>query len=214
MTQYFDELKDRPKPKPKLSKLLPEERMVTRRIRIRGAVGQTKDVSVGTFTGVIYLIGDEKAAAEVFVKTNREKLEQLNYSRKNLISTSVDRELYDWILHYLGERELEKYPSVVIERRLNDPEPITWCIGRRQYEENPMRRYNEAGSGAACVTGYTLEELYDSFEDLITTSDLEEYPAVSGDVREVLDALRQADRFDCLPTTVDGELAVEKAYRK
>jgi len=214
MTTYFDELKDRPKPKPKLGKLLPEERMMTRRIRIRGTASKTKDVSVGTITGVVYLVGDEKQAAEVFVETNREKLEQLNYTRKNLISTSVDRELYDWILHYLGERELEKYPSVVIERRLNDPESLTWCISRRAFEENPMRRYNDASSGSARVSGPSLEALYDEFDEIMTAGDLDDHPAVSGDVREVLDAFRQTGRFDCTPVTVDGDLAIKKAHRE
>jgi len=211
MTTYFDELKERPKASPQLGNLSAEERMMTRRIRVRGVSRQTKDVSVGTFTGVVYLFGDEKQAAEVFVETNREKLEQLNYSRKNLISTSVDRELYDWILHYLGERDLEKYDSVVIERRPNEAEPLTWCISRRAFEENPMRRYNDASSGAGRVTGCTLEELYDEFDQIITAGDLAAHPAVSGDVREVLDAFRQADRFDCTPVTVDGDLAVEKS---
>ena len=210
MTQYFEELKDSPKANPRMGHLSAEERMMTRRIQIRGTSRHVKDVSVGTFIGVIYLIGDEKRAAEVFVETNREKLEQLNYSRKNLISTSVDRELYDWILHYLGERDLEKYDSVVIERRPNEPKPLTWCIDRRQYEEYPMRRYNDAGSGSARVSGITLEDLYDEFDQVITEGDLDAHPAVSGDAREVLDAFRQAERFDCTPVIVDGDLAVEK----
>jgi len=208
MTQYFEEIKESPKPKPQLGMLSADERMVARRIRIRGAVNQTKDVSVGTIVGVAYVIGDEKRAAEVFVETNRDKLEQLDYTRKNLISTSVDRELYDWILHYLGERDLEKYDSVVIERRLNEAEPLTWCVGRRAFEETPMRRYNTGNSG--CVRGRTLEDLYDEFEHVITASDLKTHSAVDGDVREILDAFRQADRFDCEPVTVDGDLAVEK----
>lgn len=210
MTRYFEQIKERPRPEPQLGLLSADERMLIRRIKIRGSAYQTKDVSVGAFTDVIYVVGNEKQAAKVFVETNREKLEQLNYARKNLISTSVERKLYDWILHYLGKREIEKYESVVIESRLDDSEPLTWCISRRAFEENPMRRYN-IKNGSSRVRGLSLEALYDSFDQVITAEDLETHSTVSGDVREVLDAFRQADRFRCTPVTVDGELAVKQS---
>lgn len=70
-------------------------------------------------------------------------------------------------------RDREKYESVEIKCRPNEPEAL--------------------------------------YDGVITASHLAAHPPASGDVREVLDAFRQADRFDCTPVTVDGELAVEKS---
>jgi len=167
----------------------------------------TTNASVGGFTGVFYLVGDEKRAAERFVDENRPALSELDFSGRNLISTSVDREVYDWILHALGERKLERYETVVIERRSDG---VIWCIGRRTFEETPLRRYTTSGSGSAKIEGIELDGLYRSFGSVISESELAAEPSVSGDPREVLDAFRQSTAFDCRPTTVDGELAIEK----
>ena len=207
MTAGFDRLQTGPQTEVDIGQLAVDERMVVRQIQINGTVGVTASESIGGFTGVYYLEGDEKRAAERFVAENSEALSQVDFSRRNSISTSVDRAVYDWILHALGERELETYETVVIERR---PDETVWCIGRRTYEETPMRRYTEAGTGSAKLDGITLESLYDSFDRQISESALLAEPGVSGDVREVLDAFRQSPAFDCTATTSDDELAVAK----
>lgn len=207
MTSEFDRLQTEPQTKIDIGQLAADERMVVAQIQIKGTVGVTASDSVGNFTGVYYLAGDERAAAERFVVENRAALDAVDFSTRNPISTSVDREVYDWILHFLGERELERYETVVIERR---PDGTIWCLGRQRYEETPMRRYTESGTGSARIDELTLADLYAAFEGMITESALVAHPAISGDVREVLDAFRQSPEFGCVPTTVDGELAVEK----
>jgi len=207
MTHPFDQLQERPQTELDIGQLAVDERMVLKRIQINGTVGVTAIESVGSFTGVYYLAGDEQAAAELFVAENREALQQLDFSTRNPISTSVDRLVYDWILHYLGERVLDKYETVVIESR---PDGTVWCIGRRTYEGTPMRRYTESDTGSARIDDGGLAGLYAASGELITESTLRAEPAVAGDVREILDAFRQSPAFSCEPTTVDGELAVKK----
>ena len=207
MTQSFDQLQESPQTELDIGQLAPDERMLVKRIQISGTVGVTASKSVGSFTGVHYLDGDEQAAAKLFVEKNRPALSELDFSRRNPISTSVDRLVYDWILHYLGERELEKHETVVIERR---PDGTVWCLGRQTFEEIPMRRYTESGIGSARIDEGGLSKLYDSCGELITESTLRANSVVAGDAREILDAFRQSSEFSCEPTTVDGELAVEK----
>ena len=207
MTAGFDRLQIGPQTEVDIGQLAADERMVVRQIQINGTTGVTASESVGGFTGVFYIEGDEKQAAEKFVEENNEKLAQVDFSRRNLVSTSVERTVYDWILHALGDRELEQYETVVVERR---PDEIVWCIGRRTFEETPMRRYTESGTGSAKIEQITLKELYDSFGELITESALLEDPRISGDVREILDAFRQSPAFDCTATTSGDELAIKK----
>ena len=178
--------------------------MTTRSIRI--PTGDS--VSTGRFAGVAYVLGDERRAAEVFVEENREGLEEVDFSRQNLLSRNVDREVYDWILHELGERELEKYDTVVIERRPDDD--VIWCISRREYEENPTRRYSTGSEGSARVADYSLAELYDEFGTTISEDDLSSHASAAGDVRQILDAFRVSDAFDCHPISLGDQLAVEK----
>jgi len=140
--------------------------------------------------------------------SNRKGLEAVDFSRQNLFSRNVDREVYDWILHELGERELEKYDTVVIERRPDDE--IIWCISRREYEENSTRRYSTGSEGSARVTDYSLAELYDEFGSIISEQDLTSHPSAAGDVRQILDAFRVSDEFDCHPISLGDQLAVEK----
>ena len=211
MTASFDRLQAEPQTEIDISQLTADERMVLRRIQINGTVGVTASESVGSFTGIYYLAGDEQAAAELFVDENREALTALDFSRRNPISTSVDRLVYDWILHFLGERELEKYETVVIERR---PDGAVWCLGRRTFEETPMRRYTESDTGSARIDEEGLEGLYESCGELITESVLRAKPQVAGDAREILDAFRHSPEFACEPTTVNGELAVRKLSSK
>ena len=204
MTKYFDTLQDEPQVRPRVGQLSPEERMMTRSIRI--PTGDS--VTTGRFAGVAYVLGDERRAAEVFAEENREGLEAVDFSRQNLISRNVDREVYDWILHELGERELEKYDTVVIEQRPDDA--VIWCISRREYEENPTRRYSTGSEGSARVADYSLAELYDEFGTTITEDDLSSHASAAGDVRQILDAFRVSDAFDCHPISLGDQLAVEK----
>jgi len=207
MTVCFDRLKAEPQTEIDIGQLTADERMVLRQIQINGTVGVTGSESVGGFTGVYYLAGDEQAAAERFVAENCAALQEVDFSTRNPISTSVDREIYDWILHFLGERELEKYETVIIERR---PDGTVWCIGRRTFEEQPMRRYTESATGSARIDEGGLSGVSESFGQLITESTLDAKQQVAGDVREILDAFRQSPAFRCEPTTVNGELAIKK----
>ncbi len=207
MTTGFDQLQAEPQTDIDIGQLAAAERMVVTQIQVNGTVGVTASESMGSFTGIYYLVGDEQAAAERFVDENRAALDAVDFSTRNPISTSVDREVYDWILHFLGEREIERYETVVVERR---PDGTVWCVGRRTYEETPMRRYTESDTGSARIDEVGLTGLYESCDELITESTLAAEPRVAGDVREILDAFRQSTAFDCEPTTVDGELAVRK----
>jgi len=204
MTSYFEAIQDKPQARPRIGQLAPEERMMVRSIRI--PTGDS--VSTGRFAGVAYVLGDERRAAEVFVDENRDGLEAVDFSRQNLISRNVDREVYDWILHELGERELEKYDTVVIERRSDDD--LVWCISRREYEENPTRRYSTGSEGSARVTDHSLAELYDEFGATISEDSLSSHTSAAGDVRQILDAFRVSDVFDCHPISLGDQLAVEK----
>jgi len=204
MTSYFDAIQDKPQLRPRIGQLAPEERMMVRSITI--PTGDS--VSTGRFAGVAYVLGDERRAAEVFVAENRNGLEAVDFSRQNIISSNVDREVYDWILHELGERKLEKYDTVVIERRPD--ENVTWCISRREYEENPTRRYSTGSEGSARVTDHSLAELYDEFESIISEEDLSSHASAAGDVRQILDAFRVSDAFECHPISLGDQLAVEK----
>ena len=204
MTSYFEAIQDNPQARPRIGQLAPEERMMVRSIRI--PTGDS--VSTGRFAGVVYVLGDERRAAEVFVEENRDGLKAVDFSRQNLISRNVDREVYDWILHELGERELTKYDTVVIEHRPHTD--VTWCISRRTYEENPTRRYSSGTEGSGKVSGYSLTELYHSFGETITEDDLSSHTAAEGDVRQILDAFRVSETFDCHPISVGDQLAVEK----
>ena len=209
MTTVFQTLLKEPQIKVDVATLAPDERMAVERIAVNGTVGVTRRNSAGNFTSVFYILGDEKRAAERFVEENYEQLQKLDFSRRNPISTSVDRDVYDWILHALGERELEVYETVVVERRQNG---VIWCIGRATYEQTPMRRYTESGSGSAKVENKTLRELYDAAANPVTESAIEADQATRGDSRIILDVFRQSSAFDCRPVTIGTELAVRKRY--
>ncbi len=207
MTQQYEHLKESPQTDIDIGQMAADERLLVKQIQIRGTIGVTSTNSAGTLTGVYYIVGDEQAAAKRFVEENEDALAEIDFSQRDPISTSVDRIVYDWILHYLGKRELEKYDTVVIERR---PDGTVWCLGRKTFEETPMRRYTESGTGSARIDDGGLSDLYASCGQEITASTLRAKSVVAGDVREILDAFRQSPEFACQPTTVDGELAVEK----
>ncbi len=206
MTSCYNQLQAGPQTAVDISQLSAEERILVRQIQINGTKGVTASESVGGFTGVFYIAGDEKRAAKQFVAENRPALNAVDFSHRDPISTSVSRTVYDWILHFLGERTLEKHETVVIERR---PDGTVWCIARRIFEETPLRRYTESGTGSARIDEGGLTRVYESHGELITESTLRAESMVAGDVREILDAFRQSSEFSCEPTTVDGELAVK-----
>lgn len=207
MSTVFEALCNEPQTEIDLAQLSPDERIVVDQIQINGTAGVTRSQPGGTFTGVYYIIGDEKRAAERFVHENHQKLVALDFSRRNPISTSVDRTVYDWILHALGERELEIHDTVVIERRTDE---TIWCIGRHTFEETPMRRYTESGSGSAKIEDKTLRELYDAAANPITESEIAADQSTRGDSRIILDVFRQSPAFDCQPIAIGNELAVRK----
>ena len=202
MTQQFDNLKDQPQTGIHLTDFTPDERTNVRRINLHNRSGRSK------YTTVYYISGDEKRAAEEFVEQNREQIQTIDFSKnRNEIQSNVDREIYDWILQALGERELQKYDTVVVERRSDG---TTWVIEREHFEKATARRYTISDQVAAQTQGETLQSLYDRFEGPITESDLRGVDAIEGDVRYVLDVYRAAPEFDCKPISVEGELAIQK----
>jgi len=206
MTVQHDQLKREPQMNINRGDLSLEERSELRMLQVQGA-GTKGPNFTDTFTAIFYLEGDERQAAEMFVEENREQLETIDFSKRDIIQQSLSRDLYDWILHFLGERELRKYRTVVLETRSDG---TCWVMDRDHFETNPVRRYSIDKS--ARVDGLSLEELYDEFETdtEITEGEIEAHDAVSGVGRQILEYYRVAGLFDCKPTTVGGELAVRK----
>jgi len=126
-----------------------DERADLRQIKVTQSTDLTNKGGSGRFTTVYYLKGDERHAADVFVETNRSQLEGIDFSRKNVVQRGVERDVYDWILHTHGKREVEKYDSVVREVRPN--ENVTWVISRDHFDAHPMRRYSVGGTPAVRI---------------------------------------------------------------
>ena len=205
VTSLYERLQEEPRTDADPSQLNLEERQEFRKIQVRRTSDQTNPGRA--FTTVYYLAGQERAAAEKFVAENREALEEIDFSARDPIQQAVPREVYDWILHFLGERKLRKYTSVVYERRRDGTQ---WLIDRTVFEENPMRRYTTNEGNAAQVTGIDVEDLYGDFGDTITESDLRAHDAVAGAVEYLLEYYRVAGLFDCEPVSEDGEMAIQK----
>jgi hypothetical protein len=208
MTRQFERLLEGPQIGIHRSELNLDERQLVRRIHVRGTTGINASNSAGKFTTVYYLEGDEKEASRLFVDKNSELIEKINLSERNIIQTSVDRDIYDWILHMTGQRRFTKFSTVVLEER---PDETTWVIGRTRYDENYNRRYSTTGSGSAKVPPTTsIREIYERFDDVISQSDLMQ-TEIEGDVRQVLDYYRVSPEFNCSPiTTKSDELGVKK----
>lgn len=208
MTEVYEQLCEGPQPDIARGEFGYEERQELQILRIRRTTDQT-NIQPGAFTNVAYLVGDERAAAEEFVDQNQELLETIDFSKRNAVQSTVSREIYDWILHFLGERRLRKYRSVVCETRRNG---IQWLIDRDHFETHPNRRYSPREPSARVGSNISLEVLYDEVgtRSKITEDDLEAHDAVSGSVKYILEYYRVAGPFDCEPITVDGELALEK----
>ncbi|WP_459808685.1 hypothetical protein [Halopiger thermotolerans] len=204
-TEQYDRLTESPQTGINRNALSLEERMQVRYLRVnrRSDVPPAYD---GQFTTVYYLDGDERAAAKKFVEENRAQLEAIDFSHPDPVQRAVPREVYDWILHFLGERELRKYRNIVYERRR---EGIEWVIDREHFESYPNDRYRPA-STAAVAKADSLESVYRDFGTAITEADLESHDAIEGSETNVLEYYRVAGPFDCEPVIIDGALAVRK----
>ena len=159
MTSAFDSLLDGPQTGVGLGDLAYDERVHVRRLRPTAGSDADPERRLGRITPVVYLVGDERAAAELFVEENEDALRRLSFdgSGRNPIESNVDRPIYDWILHALGRRRLDPYDTVVIEYR---PEAdVTWCVGREAFVSRVDRRYSTSHPDSAKVDG-TLPALF------------------------------------------------------
>jgi len=208
MTSLYEALEDQPQTGITVSGLAPDERQELRRIQVRGTTGLQQESS-GNFTDVYYLAGDEQAAAKCFVAENRELLTNIDFSKRNVVQTSVDRLVFDWILDALGERELIKYETVVLEARSDGTQ---WVINRERFDTAPNRRYTiNEGVSARVDSSMSLQSLYNAYDGIITETKLRQNESVSGDVRQILDYYRVAPEYACRPiSTEKKELAVQK----
>lgn len=206
MTDLYDRLTESPQTSIIKSNLSFDERAELRQLRVtrRSDVSPTYD---GSFTTIYYLEGDDRAAARAFVDENQAQLEAIDFSNPDPIQSSLSRDLYDLVLHELGERELRKYRTVVYERRRDGTE---WVIDREHFEQHPENRYAPDTTAARIGPSTTTEEIYDEFDDEITRIDLIEHDAVEGSERCLLEYYRVAGPFDCAPTTIGGQMALEK----
>lgn len=214
MTSLYDSLQDEPQVDIDRALLAPMERAELRVLSVNRSSTNESPEYPGSFISVYYLEGDERRAAKRFVEENREQLEAIDFSNYDIVTRSLDRTPYDWVLHFLGERELRKYRTVVYERRRDGTE---WVIDRDHFELQPEHRYRRRGEPSVRIDpAYSVEELYDEFGGRILESDLRGHPATAGDVRCLLDYYRVAGAYECEPISVPAddagrkELGVEK----
>ncbi|QIO20911.1 hypothetical protein [Haloarcula sp. JP-L23] len=210
MTKAYQKLQSGPQTSIARSELNYDERADARVISVRGTTGLAQVNNPGKFTNVIYLEGDEEAAAELFADVNADLINAIDLSAKNVLQTSVPRQMYDLILNASGRREIRKYPTVVFERR---EDGTIWLIDRNRYETHVDRRYTTSETGSARVPPeVSIEDLYDQQGSVIAESDINS-TTITGDVRQVLDYYRVASGYHCQPTTVDnGQLAIKKEF--
>lgn len=201
MTKLYEKLQQAPQTGIIRSDLNPQERSELRTISV--SLGPNRTTTLGQFSTIYYLEGDEERAVELFVNKHRDQLEQLDFSQRNPVKSSVDQELYDLILDELGERSIEGFDTVVREDRLDG---TTWLIERAWFDNAGTQRYAIDSGNTARLTNVSPQELYDSFEDQITETDLED--DVEGNPRLVLEYFRVADAFQCTPVTNDNALAI------
>lgn len=220
MTAAFDALLDGPRTGIGLGDLAYDERVHVRRIRPTAGSDADPERRLGRITPVVYLVGDERAAAELFVAENEDALRQLSFdgSGRNPIESNVDRPIYDWILHALGRRRLDPYETTVIEYR---PDPdVTWCVDREAFVNRVDRRYSTSHPDSAKVDG-TLPALFvdlladaveengevrplkesEGLADLTTVSD-DDWSGIAPDA-ESLPALRLDDPVTITPDDLD-----------
>ena len=116
--------------------------------------------------------------------------------------------MYNLILDAVGDRDITKFPTVVVETPADETQ---WIINRNRYETQVDRRYTTNETGTARVPPATsLGAIYEQQEETIAEADLTS-TEIEGDIRQVLDYYRVAPAFDCDPvTTDDQQLAVRK----
>ena len=205
MTSAFEQIKQGPQVGITLDKLNPTERAAVERIDI----SQTRNAGLsgsasGRFRPVIFLPEDRNRALRLFVQENAESIMNIDYSRQNVLSSQLSRDIYDDILHVAGIRYCSKYPTVVCETRPNGEQ---WIIARRAYDEAPSRRYSAGNERAYLSSQQSLYDLFSSSSNCITPDEL----PVDGDTRQVLDYFRVSPAYPCVPTTADtGQLAIQK----
>ncbi|GAB6863223.1 hypothetical protein ACFR97_10315 [Haloplanus litoreus] len=213
MTKAFEKIQEGPQTEFGLGDFNYEERTHVRQIRISGR--NTREDGAA-FNAVVYLEGDDKRAAQKFVEVNREELEQIDATGRNFLQDAVAREIYDWILHYLGERKLEKFETVVREAR---PDGTIWIIDRDRYEEHHNRRYTASESGVVKLTDTTPMELFESFGPLITWSNIDDHDCIEAHTPvTLLEYYRVSPEYSVEPLEISRETEqgrqTEPALRK
>ncbi|GAB7019801.1 hypothetical protein [Halostagnicola bangensis] len=207
MTRAFEQLSESPQTDFNINDLSYAERGLARKIKVQQTSTVENDHSEGSFTTVFYLEGDEREAADVFVDEHSDRLAELDFSKRNVIQTSVSQHIYDWILHAMGERELTKHETVVLEKRSDG---TRWIIDREQYETSPNRRYSISEQYAVRMDGLSVSTVFHAHEDAIAESDLEDCDAIAGEVRYLLEYFRVEESLECRPVSLEGEMAVQK----
>ncbi|MBX0324036.1 hypothetical protein EGH21_13445 [Halomicroarcula sp. F13] len=212
MTKAYEKLQNGPQTGIARSELNYEERANTRVIDVRGTTGLAQVNNPGKFTNVLYLEGNEEAAAELFADVNDDLIDAVDLSAKNVLQTSLPRPMYDRILDASGRRKIRKYSTVVFEGR---EDGTIWLIDRDRYETRVDRRYTTSETESARVPPeISLEELYEQQGSIITESDIRS-TAITGDVRQVLDYYRVASGYHCRPTTTENnQLAIKKTHNE
>lgn len=208
MTTAFNQLQESPQTGVSRSDFSLEERSLVRKLDVTGGPGSAQSGNpVGSFSPVYYLEGDLEAAARVFTEVNADALERVDFTRQNVVSSSVPQEAYDAILHHLGERVRTVYSTVVREDR---PDGVTWVLDREYYESQPETRYTVGKPSVAKVPAeLSLEGVFERVSSPIVADDLRD-AGIKGGVRQVLDYYRVAGEFACVADSVDGEIAVVK----
>ncbi|SFR36391.1 hypothetical protein SAMN04487947_0457 [Halogeometricum rufum] len=204
MTEPYEALIESPQPDINRSQLSPEERAELRRLHVSGCNGITRSNTKGRFSAVYYLEGDIRAAAARFVEENRERLEQIDFSKSNGVWSSVSREAYDWILHWLGERHLKILNRAVYESRSD----VDWIISRDKYYSAPNRRYSTGSPGSVKIDGTSPDAIY---RQLPSRATVEEIPdTVIGDREWLFVYFDEHPEFECLVRHVGGSASVWK----
>lgn len=206
MTNAYELLKEGPQTGIHKSDLSFEERADLRQITVLGTRGYLRSNTNNRFTSVSYLAGDECAAASLFVEENRDLLKKIDFSKSNSVQRGVTREIYDWILHELGVRVLEKCPRVVREDR--PEECVTWIIAREKFENVPGRRYSTGGTGSAKVEGISIEQVFEDLPSNCTLSDLPE--EVKGHLPWIFAYFEESPEFDCKITPTEDSVSLTK----
>ncbi|MUV57881.1 hypothetical protein [Halogeometricum sp. CBA1124] len=204
MTKPYEALVESPQSGMNRSQFSPEERAELRRLNVSGGEGSARKSTSGKFTSIYYLEGDLRAATARFVVENRQRLEKIDFSKSNVVHTSVSREAYDWILHWLGERQLKILDRVVHESRTE----IEWIISQDKYFAAPNRRYNTEATGSVKIEASTPEAVFDQLPPRATLEDIPN--SVTGDRQWLMVYFDEHPDFNCIIRTVGGSVTIWK----